>query len=88
MLSELNESPKPFSNLKYTHLTSLEHQLDHILEQELLATGDYEVLAKAALVLEQKAYTLRLEAAKQAKLKGKKPHKKRQLGVFQGVYLI
>lgn len=88
MVSELNESPKPVSNLKYAHLTNLEHQLDCILDRELLTTADYEILAGAALVLEQKAYALRLEAAKQAKLKGKKPRKKRQLGVFQGVYLI
>ena len=88
MVSELNESPKPISNPKDTHLTNLEHQLDDILDRALLTTADYEVLAKAALVLEQKAYALRLEAAKQAKLKGKKPCKKRQLGVFQGVYLI
>lgn len=88
MLSELNESPQPVSNLKYTHLASWEHQLDDILNKELLTTGDYEVLAKAALLLEQKAYALRLEAAKQSKLKGKKARKKRQLGVFQGVYLI
>lgn len=88
MVSELNESPKPVSNLKDRHLTSLEYQLDHILDRELLTTADYEVLTRAALVLEQKAYALRLQAAKQAKLKGKKAPKKRQLGVFQGVYLI
>ncbi|HEY9601181.1 MAG TPA: hypothetical protein V6C85_06190 [Allocoleopsis sp.] len=88
MVSELNESPKPVSHLKDTHLSNLEYQLNSILDRELLTTADYEVLTKAALVLEQKAYALRLEAAKQAKLNGKKPRKKRQLGVFQGVYLI
>jgi hypothetical protein len=88
MLSELNEPDNSVSHLTCASLTSFEHQLECILDREISSSGDCEVLAKAALVLEQKAFALRLEAAKRGKLKGNKQRKKRQLGVFQGVYLI
>jgi hypothetical protein len=78
---------KPVSSGDQARLASFEAKLDQLLEKELEA-GGFGFLVSAAEALEQKAFNLRLEAAKRGKLNGKQPSKQRHLGVFQGVFLI